>query len=88
MLFSPTGIIVSQLIFLTHLCVVGAHGSRAALRAPRVALMRVRVGVVLHLIVPGLYMVGRRAVPIRKETQLFNMIMSITPLLKQGAVMA
>lgn len=46
-----------------HLCVVSTHGSRAAFGAPGVALMWIWVRVVLHLIVPGLDVVSRRAVP-------------------------
>lgn len=44
---------------LSYLGIVGTHGPRAALRAPRVALIRVRIGVVLDFVVPGLYMEGR-----------------------------
>lgn len=63
--FTPTGIIVHKPVSLTHLGVMGAHGSRAALGAPGVALLWVRICVVLHLIIPGLHMVSRWAVPIR-----------------------
>lgn len=45
---------------------MGTHGARAAVRAPGIALMRIGVGIVLHLIIPGLHMVGWRAVPTGK----------------------
>lgn len=43
--------------------VMGANWSRASERAVRVALLRVREGVVLHLIIPGLHMEGGRPIP-------------------------
>lgn len=45
-----------------QLSVVGAHGTRAAIRTPGVALVRVRVSVVFHFIIPGLNMEGRRSI--------------------------
>lgn len=46
-----------------YLCVVGAHGPRAPLWTPGVALVGVGVGVVLHLVIPGLHVEARRAIP-------------------------
>lgn len=46
-----------------YLRVVGAHGPRAPLRAPGVALVGVGVGVILHLVVPRLHVEAGRAVP-------------------------
>lgn len=46
-----------------YLRVVSTHGSRAAFRAPGVALVWVWKRVVLHLIVPGLDVVSRGTVP-------------------------
>lgn len=51
---------------------MGAHGARAAIGAPGVTLVRVGVGVVLHLIVPGLHVVSWGAIPMEadwKKTQ-------------------
>lgn len=41
---------------------MGAHGPGAALWTPGVALMGVGIGVVFHLVVPGLNMEGGRTV--------------------------
>ena len=46
---------------------MGAHGSRAAFWTPRITFMGVRVGVVFHLVVPGLDMEGRRTVSVWNE---------------------
>lgn len=43
---------------------MGAHGTRAAFWTPGIALMLVGIGVVLRLIIPGLDVKGRRAVPV------------------------
>lgn len=47
----------------TYLGVVGANGARTSKWTVWVTLLGIWVAVVPHLIVPGLDMVGRRAVP-------------------------
>lgn len=46
---------------------MGAHGSRAAFRTPGVALVRVWIGVVFHLVIPSLDMEGRRTISARER---------------------
>lgn len=60
----------------SHLCVVSAHGSRAAFRAPGVALVWVRVRVILHLIVPGLDVIRGRAVPNGRDRESLKNVVS------------
>lgn len=43
---------------------MGAHGPGAAVWTPGIALVRVGIGVVFHLVVPGLDVEGGRAVSV------------------------
>lgn len=52
---------------VTYLRVVGAHGPRAPLRTPGVALVGIGVGIVLHLVIPGLHVEPGRAIPAGTE---------------------
>ena len=47
----------------SYLSVVSTHGAGASEGAVGVALLRVREGVILHLIVPGLHVEGGGAMP-------------------------
>lgn len=55
-----------------QLCVMSAHGARAAVGTPGVALVRVRIGVVFNLIIPGLDMEGRSSISAPVNTQVLS----------------